>query len=236
MMDTVFTRPIEKQFEFDASVASVFDDMAARSIPFYKENLALIARLLCAILKENDTVVDLGCSTANTLLMVHKYAKVPLQLYGFDNAEAMLEIAAQKTHAFGAKITLEKADITTLCIPSAEAIVANYTLQFIRPPKRALLVASVCDALTAGGVFIFSEKIVHEDPVLSKAMIEVYLDFKREQGYSDFEISQKREALENVLVPYTEQENKEMALKAGFAKVETLFKWGNFATYLAKKA
>ncbi|MBE0495913.1 MAG: carboxy-S-adenosyl-L-methionine synthase CmoA [Campylobacterales bacterium] len=235
-MDTVFTRPIEKQFEFDASVASVFDDMAARSIPFYKENLTLIAQLLCAMLKENDTVVDLGCSTANTLLMIHKHTTVPLQLFGFDNAEAMLEIAAQKSHAFGANITLEKADITTLAIPHAQAIVANYTLQFIRPPKRALLVKSICDALTQGGMFVFSEKIVHEDKTLSKAMIDVYLAFKRQQGYSDFEIAQKREALENVLVPYTEQENKEMALKAGFAHVETLFKWGNFATYLAKKA
>lgn len=235
-MDTVFTQPIEKQFEFDASVASVFDDMAARSIPFYKENLTLIARLLCAMLKENDTVIDLGCSTANTLLMLHKYSKVPLHLLGFDNAEAMLAIARQKSQAYGANLVLDKADITALAIPRANAIVANYTLQFIRPPKRALLVESVCNALCSGGVFIFSEKIVHEDGVLSKAMIDVYLDFKREQGYSDFEIAQKREALENVLVPYTEQENKEMALKAGFSGVETLFKWGNFATYLAKKA
>jgi len=235
-MDTVFTQPIEKQFEFDASVASVFDDMAARSIPFYKENLTLIARLLCAMLKENDTVIDLGCSTANTLLMLHKYSKVSLHLLGFDNAEAMLAIAKQKSQAYGANLVLDKADITALAIPRANAIVANYTLQFIRPPKRALLVESVCNALCSGGVFIFSEKIVHEDGVLSKAMIDVYLDFKREQGYSDFEIAQKREALENVLVPYTEQENKEMALKAGFSGVETLFKWGNFATYLAKKA
>lgn len=235
-MDTVFTQPIEKQFEFDASVASVFDDMAARSIPFYKENLTLIARLLCAMLKENDTVIDLGCSTANTLLMLHKYSKVPLHLLGFDNAEAMLAIARQKSQAYGANLVLDKADITTLTIPSANAIVANYTLQFIRPPKRALLVESVYNALCSGGAFIFSEKIVYEDGVLSKAMIDVYLDFKREQGYSDFEIAQKREALENVLVPYTEQENKEMALKAGFSGVETLFKWGNFATYLAKKA
>lgn len=235
-MDTVFTQPIEKQFEFDASVASVFDDMAARSIPFYKENLTLIARLLCAMLKENDTVIDLGCSTANTLLMLHKYSKVPLHLLGFDNAEAMLAIARQKSQAYGANLVLDKADITALAIPRANAIVANYTLQFIRPPKRALLVESVYNALCSGGVFIFSEKIVHEDGVLSKAMIDVYLDFKREQGYSDFEIAQKREALENVLVPYTEQENKEMALKAGFSGVETLFKWGNFATYLAKKA
>jgi tRNA (cmo5U34)-methyltransferase len=235
-MDTVFTQPIEKQFEFDASVASVFDDMAARSIPFYKENLTLIARLLCAMLKENDTVIDLGCSTANTLLMLHKYSKVPLRLLGFDNAEAMLAIAKQKSQAYGANLVLDKADITTLTIPSANAIVANYTLQFIRPPKRALLVESVYNALCSGGAFIFSEKIVYEDGVLSKAMIDVYLDFKREQGYSDFEIAQKREALENVLVPYTEQENKEMALKAGFSGVETLFKWGNFATYLAKKA
>lgn len=234
-MDTVFTRPIEKQFEFDASVASVFDDMAARSIPFYKENLTLIARLLSGLLKENQTVVDLGCSTANTLLMIHKYASTPLKLKGFDNASAMLEIAAKKARAYGAPIMLQEADITTLAIPSSHAIVANYTLQFIRPPKRAVLVESIFQALEQEGVFVFSEKIIFEDKALNKIMIDAYLAFKRDQGYSEFEIAQKREALENVLVPYTEEENKEMVKNAGFSHVETIFKWGNFATFLAKK-
>jgi len=235
-MDKVFAKPIEKQFEFDASVASVFDDMASRSIPFYKENLQLIASVLSKLLKPNSLVVDLGCSTANTLLALHRYSKVPLDLLGIDNAEAMLEIAYDKAKAYGAQIELQMEDITTCKLPSAHSFIANYTLQFIRPPKRSILVERVYDSLREDGYFVFSEKILYADKVLDKIMVDHYLEFKKTQGYSDFEISQKREALENVLIPYTEAENHEMVQKAGFSKVETLFKWGNFATFLAMKS
>lgn len=235
-MDKVFTKPIEKQFEFDASVASVFDDMASRSIPFYKENLHLIVSILSRLLKPQSLVVDLGCSTANTLLALHRYSKSPLELIGIDNAEAMLEIAQDKAKAYGAHIEFNMADITTCKLPAANAFIANYTLQFIRPPKRSLLVERIYEALAENGYFVFSEKILYADKVLDKIMVDHYLEFKKNQGYSDFEIAQKREALENVLVPYTEAENHEMAQKAGFSKVETLFKWGNFATFLAIKS
>jgi len=234
-MDKVFTKPIEKQFEFDASVASVFDDMASRSIPFYKENLQLIASVLSRLLKPQSIVVDLGCSTANTLLALYRYSNIPLQLVGIDNAQPMLEIAQDKARAYGVQIEFKMADITTCKLPSASGFIANYTLQFIRPPKRAALVEDIFKALQSKGYFIFSEKILYTDKVLDKIMVDHYLEFKKTKGYSDFEISQKREALENVLVPYTEAENHEMTLKAGFSKVETLFKWGNFATFLAIK-
>lgn len=234
-MDKVFTKTIEKQFEFDASVASVFDDMASRSIPFYKENLTLIANVLAKLLKPNAQVLDLGCSTANTLLALHKSANFPLKLCGIDNAQPMLEIAKDKTRAYGADIKLIKDDIVNMKIPEADAIIANYTLQFIRPPKRANLVRQIYEALNHGGVFIFSEKILYADTILDKVMVDYYLAFKKTQGYSDFEISQKREALENILVPYSEVENRDMAQNAGFKQVETVFKWANFATFLARK-
>jgi tRNA (cmo5U34)-methyltransferase len=236
LMDKIFTKPIEKQFEFDANVASVFDDMASRSIPFYKENLQLIASVLSRLLKEDSLIVDLGCSTANSLLAIHKISKKSLKLLGIDNAQPMIEIAKKKAHAFGADIDFEVADITTHKLPKAHGFIANYTLQFIRPPKRFKLVEDIFNSLEKEGYFVFSEKIIYENRVLDKIMVDHYLDFKKTQGYSDFEISQKREALENVLIPYSECENHEMALKAGFAKVETLFKWGNFATFLAIKS
>ena len=44
---------------------------------------------------------------------------------------------------------------------------------------------------------------------------------------------QKREALENVLVPYSEEENIKMALHNGFSHCEVIFRWANFATFIA---
>jgi tRNA (cmo5U34)-methyltransferase len=114
-------------------------------------------------------------------------------------------------------------------------IIANYTFQFIRPPKRAELARKIYKSLDKGGVCIFSEKIIYENRALNKKMIDLYLAFKKRQGYSDLEITQKREALENVLVPYTENENIEMMKTAGFHEVVSVFKYANFATFLAIK-
>jgi len=234
-MDKVFTKPITKQFEFDEDVAVVFDDMLERSIPFYKEVIDLTCKTICLHVKEGAHIIDLGCSTANTLLALYKKSDKSYHLLGIDNAEAMLHLAHQKIHAYGAKIELVHADMTSVELGSQDAIIANYMLQFIRPLQRADFVAKIYEALNPSGLFVFSEKIVFDDKELNKQMIDLYYDFKRQQGYSEFEIAQKREALENVLIPYTEEENKAMLKNAGFETIETIFKWGNFATFIAKK-
>ena len=234
-MDKVFTKPIKKQFEFDDEVASVFDDMLERSIPFYKEVIALSCELICLHVKTGGKIADLGCSTANTLLSLYKQSDKTYALLGVDNSASMLDLAAKKAHAYGANITFEKADIMGIELENYDTIIANYMLQFIRPLQRQSFVYKLYESLSENGIFIFSEKIVFEDKSLNKQMIDLYYNFKRKQGYSDFEIAQKREALENVLIPYSEVENKEMLKNAGFKTVETVFKWGNFVTFLAKK-
>ena len=89
---------------------------------------------------------------------------------------------------------------------------------------------------SAGGGFFFSEKVVFDDKRLDKQIIDIYYDFKRTRGYSDFEIAQKREALENVLIPFTIDENVKMCKDVGFMDVHTIFQWGNFVTFVATKA
>ncbi|WP_331775886.1 carboxy-S-adenosyl-L-methionine synthase CmoA [Sulfurospirillum sp. 1612] len=235
-MDKVFTKPIEKQFEFDENVATVFDDMLERSIPFYQEVIALICSVINARVKDNARILDLGCSTARTLLSLYQKSEKKLDLIGYDNSEAMLHQAHNKIKAYGADIKLELGDILEASLPKSDVIIANYMLQFIRPIHRVSFLKKIYNALQPGGLFIFSEKIVYNDNKLNKEIIDIYYDFKKTQGYSEFEISQKREALENILIPYTEDENKMMVRDIGFKRVETIFKWGNFVTFIATKA
>jgi tRNA (cmo5U34)-methyltransferase len=235
MEDKVFSKPIEKQFEFDEQIAAVFDDMLKRSVPFYEEAMALTKRFALAYLKEGGRLYDLGCSTASTLLDIERDLEVEAELVGIDNSPSMLEQAQRKLSVFGSKIRLEEADIMSYTYAEADVFITNYTLQFIRPLVRETLIRRIFESLNAGGVFIFSEKVVSEDKRLNKLLIDGYYDFKKTQGYSEYEIMQKREALENVLIPYTEDENKEMVKRCGFAHCETIFRWGNFATFIALK-
>ncbi len=235
MIDKVFEKPLKKQFEFDEDVASVFDDMLSRSIPFYKQMQDLSINFACNFLEEDDIVYDLGCSTASTLIELSKNSKCNLNLIGIDNSQAMLDRAYKKTKAFGVDIQFQNADLLDIDYKDAKLILSNYTLQFIRPLQREKLVKKIYNNLKENGIFIFSEKLISSNKVLNKQYIDEYYAFKKAQGYSEFEISQKREALENVLIPYTQEENKKMILDAGFKECEILFKWLNFATFLAIK-
>jgi len=235
MKDKVFEKPIEKKFEFDQAVASVFDDMLSRSVPFYDEVRSLVISLILSEQKAGKNVLDLGVSTAKFLLDLHSKMEVNMQLKGIDNSPAMLERAEQKCQAFGAVIDLELADMMAYDYQNEDIIVANYTLQFIRPMQRIELIKRLYEGLNEEGIFIFSEKVVFEDKRLDKELIDIYYDYKKTQGYSDYEIAQKREALENVLIPFTIEENIRMCKKAGFKNINTIFQWANFVTFVAKK-
>jgi tRNA (cmo5U34)-methyltransferase len=147
----------------------------------------------------------------------------------------MIEHAHKKIEAYGSKISLVEGDILEYPFGSTKVVICNYTLQFIRPMVRETLLRKIYDSLEEGGVFIFSEKVLSENATLNKQLIDCYYSFKKEQGYSEYEIVQKREALENVLIPYTMTENIEMAKKSGFSSCDVLFRWANFATFIACK-
>ncbi len=233
--DRVFLKDIKKQFEFDEEVASVFDDMLERSVPFYKDVLSLVSTLVEKNTKEGDRVCDLGCSTASTLLEIFHKTSKRLELVGVDSSSAMIKRARKKTAAFGADIKLLQADFMQDNIPLSKVIIANYTLQFVRPRKREELVKKIYNSLEDDGIFIFNEKIIYEDKKLNKQMIDIYYDFKKQKGYSEYEIAKKREALENVLIPYSDEENISLAKSAGFKNVDIIFKWANFACFIAQK-
>ncbi|MCR8684882.1 carboxy-S-adenosyl-L-methionine synthase CmoA [Campylobacter ureolyticus] len=234
MKDEIFKQPILKQFEFDENVASVFDDMISRSVPFYDVSSNLITQILVKYLDSQAFIIDLGCSTGALLFKL--FEKNPkFRLCGVDNSKAMQEIAKNKAKAYGSKVEFIEADALTFEFNSVNAVILNYTLQFIRPLKRVNFIKKIYDGLEEGGILILSEKLLYEDKKLSKNMIEIYEEYKEKNGYSKYEIAQKRQALENVLIPFSEDENKKLLKDTGFKVIETIFKWGNFASFMAIK-
>ena len=231
--DRIFTQDFGAKFSFNKEVASVFDDMLPRSVPYYNDNIALIANLV----EGKKAICDLGCSTGNLLLyLAQKFPQTAL--FGVDNSAPMLDIARAKASAYGAKVHFIKADILDFKVPQGtqfDAIVSNYTIQFIRPQKRESLCKKIYQNLQKNGAFIMSEKLVCENAWLDKRLIDIYHAFKAQNGYSKTEISKKREALENILIPFSENENVAMLKSAGFVAVEVVFRFCNFATFIALK-
>ncbi|ANV98730.1 tRNA (uridine-5-oxyacetic acid methyl ester)(34) synthase TrmP [Helicobacter enhydrae] len=234
--DEIFRDKPLKQFEFDSQVASVFDDMIARSIPFYHQQIAILSDFATLHLPRHGRLYDLGSSTGNTLFDIHQKTKnQDCTLIGIDSSSSMCANATLKAQAYGYEIEFVQADLLDYPLLPSDVILANYTLQFIRPPIRNKAIEKIFASLKPGGIFLMSEKIICEDKTLDLQMIDYYLAYKKAQGYSSSEIAQKREALENVLIPYTQQENETMLRNAGFQHIEILFRWINFVIFIAKK-
>ncbi|MEN8198715.1 MAG: carboxy-S-adenosyl-L-methionine synthase CmoA [Thermodesulfobacteriota bacterium] len=237
--DTLFRREGEStDFVFDDRVAQVFDDMLDRSVPHYEEVIRSIARILDAHLEEKEQVVDLGCATGTTLLQLSRILEDKgLSYLGIDNSRAMLDKARLKAELFSRDEHLDftHGDIMELDQPGTGAFLLNYTLQFIRPLHRQGFLDTIHRNLRPGGICILSEKTISHHPGLNRRYIEIYHQFKKERGYSELEIARKREALENVLIPCSLEENREMLKNAGFGEVEPFFQWFNFVSFVAVK-
>ena len=233
---------VTEDFSFNEKVAEVFDDMLDRSVPHYRTVINIIASMIRRLAQPESVIYDLGCSTGSTLLELSRLLPdMNLRFVGLDNAPAMLAKARRKAEMFGKSgvIEFQQQDITGPELPAAlegaNIILCNYTLQFIRPMLRKKFIDQLAASLPDGGLLFLSEKIISSHSLLNRTCIDIYHDFKREQGYSELEIAAKREALENVLIPFTPEENIRLLKESGFQEAEMFFRWINFASFVALK-
>ena len=239
-IDKVFDEEVKvvPDFKFTAKVARVFDDMVNRSVPFYGEIQRMVAELAADYAREGTRVYDLGCSTGTTMIGMDAWVPAQIPFIGVDESENMLAKCDSKLK--GAGVTrpyeLKIADLhRQVEIENASVVVLCLTLQFIRPIYREKLLKKIAAGLVPGGALILVEKVITENSEYNREFFKHYYDYKRRNQYSELEISQKREALENILIPYKLSENVHMLEEAGFAMTETFFKWYNFSGIIAVK-
>jgi len=240
--DKIFAvpRPRIDDFNFGEETAVVFDDMLGRSVPFYDEVQRMVGELAADFAAEGTNVYDLGCSTGTTVLAIDQLMppELDVRYVGIDSSREMLEIARQKLAEGGVRreVALQCADLNQgVEINNASVVLLILTLQFIRPLYRERLIRSIHEGLAENGCVIMVEKVLGESSTYNRLFIKHYYEFKKRNGYSELEISQKREALENVLIPYRLEENRELLRSQGFRNVDTFFKWYNFCGILAMK-
>jgi tRNA (cmo5U34)-methyltransferase len=238
--DQIFKKKFNKvnDFQFSADVVNVFDDMVVRSVPFYLEMQRMIAEIAAKHAQPATSLYDLGCSTGTTFLSLTTKLDKTIKLVGVDEAPEMLKSckANLEEHKVENEFELLNFNLNkSVKIENASVVILCLTLQFVRPINRARLIQSIYDQLNPGGCIILIEKVLGEGNLFNREFIEYYYDMKNRNNYNEMEIAQKREALENILVPYKLSENIEMLFNAGFKECETFFKWYNFAGMVAIK-
>lgn len=225
-------------FVFDDKVANVFEDMITRSVPGYDTLNKLIPIIANKYLKPNTNCYDLGCSLANVSLCIAKNIKHEgVNIYAVDNSPSMIQKAEKKITSLDCVNTIhaECSDIFDVEIRNASFVILNYTLQFIDSGRRKELISNIFSGVNTGGALFLSEKITHQDKEEDNIMRELHENYKRTNAYSEIEISQKREALENVLIRDTHNLHLSRLKNAGFSNIYMLFKYLNFVSYLAVK-
>ncbi len=237
--DEVFRDPQKiEDFSFNKSVVKVFDNMVTRSVPFYMEMQRMMTEMAKDFATPGSVVYDLGCSTGTTLINLDQVLPKDVEFVGFDNSDEMVKQCEANFKEVGVtrKYEIRNHDLNTgVKLENASVVILCLTLQFIRPLYREKLIQQIYEQMNENGCLILIEKVHGEDSLFNRLFINYYYDFKRTNHYNDMEIAQKREALENVLIPYKLLENREMLLRNGFRYCEVFFKWYNFTGLVAIK-
>ena len=221
--DRVFADPSTAgvDFQFDGKTAAVFDDMVGRSVPMYDEIQRLTVELANDFAVPRTRLYDLGCSTGTTLLNLD--AVLPPEV-------SFTQRGATRDNDFmTADLQLDRV------VEDASVVIILLTLQFIRPLNRASVIRRIYDGMRDQAALILVEKIIVDNGLFNRLFIRHYYDMKRRNGYSESEIANKREALENVLIPYRPEENIALLRDVGFNQVEEFFRWYNFNGLVAVK-
>jgi len=247
--DSLFASPLGNldRFKFNQAVVDVFPDMLRRSVPGYESIITQSALLASRFVQPGSHLYDLGSSLgATSLSMRDALAECDVsrtqgcEIHAIDNSPAMVQacrklIADTSSASTSVPVIVHEANLETHPLQNASVVAMNFTLQFVDVDARAALIQKIADALRPGGVLILSEKICFDDKALNELYIDMYHAFKSANGYSDLEISQKRNALENVLIPDTLETHSERMKQAGFSHSSVWFQCFNFASIIAIK-
>lgn len=238
--DSLYSRPLKEinEFTFDRKVAAVFPDMIKRSVPGYATVIAMTGVLAGQYAQDGSKCYDLGCSLGeSSFAMADATRDIDCSIMAIDNSQQMLDECRKHLQLIDAseQVELLCANILDVDFEKSSVAVMNYTLQFIDISERDALVKRLFDALLPGGVLLLSEKIKLEDEQANQRLIDMHHAFKKANGYSELEISQKRTALENVLLPETIEDHKQRLSKAGFEHVDIWFQCFNFMSLIAHK-
>ncbi len=238
--DNIYAAPLDKlgDFQFDQQVAQVFPDMIKRSVPGYSNIITAIGMLAKRFAQPNSNLYDLGCSLGAATLEMRRHVNASrCNIIAVDNSQAMIERCLLQVNAFKSDTSVEVVcdDLQNVDIANASVVVLNFTLQFIKPDERQSIIEKIYAGLRDGGILIVSEKLRFDNETMNELLTDLHHDFKRANGYSELEISQKRNAIEHVMLTDTLDIHKSRFEQAGFKTCELWFQCFNFSSMIAIK-
>jgi tRNA (cmo5U34)-methyltransferase len=222
-------------WSFEGDVPVNFDKHISSSVPFYDEGHDLIAKLSDFFISDFSVCYDLGCSTGSlSHILSQRHKSKDIKIIAVDNVLEMLNETRKKCGEIES-VQIFQSDIMDLDFELSDFIVAYYTLQFVKPKNRQIVIDRIYKALNWGGAFLLFEKVRACDARFQDITTVLYSDYKLEKGYTPEEIINKTRSLKGVLEPFSTQGNLDLLKRAGFVDIITVMKYINFEGFLAIK-
>jgi tRNA (cmo5U34)-methyltransferase len=207
-------------FSFDT--IQDFDDHIAKSIPNYHLLNDAVKDLATFFVKEDFSIVDLGCSTGSLI------ESIP-----FDGKKLGIDISANLLPDSHDDTEYLRKDLRSLVSfgSTPSLVISLFTLQFLPLADRPNILSLIYDELAEGGAFIWAEKVHEEQGELERIMNFGYYDFKGKH-FSPAEIMQKEKDLRPLMTTNTSARNMIMAENAGFTVGTMFWKFYNFEAWV----
>lgn len=232
------TKLNNKCWVFNEEIIDIFPEMLERSIPGYSIIIYIITMLLNYFVTDDTYIYDMGCSLGEVTLSINKKIKARnCEIIAIDKSEAMINSFKKKLVGLklNAKINIIEDNICNIPIKNASMVILNFTLQFLSLHEQKNILQSIYTGLNSGGVLILSEKFKFSNRFFNKIICNLHHDFKKNNGYSEKEILEKKSMLKKVMLIDTIENHKKKLIEIGFNHIELLFQYLNFGSLLAIK-
>jgi tRNA (cmo5U34)-methyltransferase len=217
-------------------VSENFDEHVRKSVPLYDDIQRMVVEISEWFIRDNSVIYDLGSSTGETILQLQgKHArKKNVRYIGIENSIAMIEIARRKCPY--EQVQFLHQNLTEFVeYTNADFVTSLYTLQFLPIGDRRKVLQRIYNSLSEGGALVMLEKVRAENSLFEDIWLELYWDFKHDNGLNSEQVIQKAKSLRGILMPLTLSENINMLKEVGFMHIDTFMKWYNFTGIIAVK-
>jgi len=224
-------------WSFDGNTYKNFDKHINKSVPLYQETHNLYLNFSDFFLQDNSKIIDIGSSTGTFLINFykkHNNTRKGLKFEGYDTIKKMIDYSNQKKPKKN-NIKFINKDIDKVNFKNTCIVSSFYTIQFISPKKRQILINKIYKNLNWGGAFFMVEKVRGSDARFQDIISQVYLEYKLSKGYKSEEILNKSRSLKGILEPFSSNANFQMLRRSGFKDIFTVFKYCCFEGWLAIK-
>jgi tRNA (cmo5U34)-methyltransferase len=225
-------------WKFSGETVKEFDTHVEKSVPLYNEGHTLICNISDFFVKNDSAIYEVGCSTGSLTfkLAEHNKNKPSAKFFGIDIEEDMIAAAEQKRSSFeDLNVEFIADTIANVNLEKSDMIVCYYTMQFIRPSDRQIIIDKIYENLNWGGALLMFEKTRGADARFQDILTALYTDYKLRKGYTPDAIVAKSLSLRGVMEPFSTKGNIDMLERSGFKDINIIQKYICFEGFLAIK-